>query len=125
MFSINKSSSFLSNIEDRLKRLSKGNLLSDLDRYGQLGVQSLSQATPVRTGLTARSWDYRIVDDGDSVGIEWFNTNEVDGTSVAILIQHGHGTGTGGFVHGRDFINPAMRPVFDRIEEDIRKKVRS
>jgi hypothetical protein len=109
-----------------LQRLTKsGDIFSGLDRYGQMGVDALSRATPVDSNRTANSWGYRIVRDRRGVGIEWFNTNDANGTPVAILIQYGHGTGTGGYVHGRDFINPAMRPVFDTIANEIWKKVKA
>lgn len=105
-----------------LNRLLRGDIFSDLDTYGRLGVNALSRATPVETGLTANSWGYRIIRDRKRPGIEWYNSNG-DGTSVAVLIQYGHGTGTGGYVQGRDYINPAILPVFDQISADIWKKV--
>lgn len=108
---------------DFINRILKNDIFSGFDDYGRIGVEALSRATPVDTGRTARSWDYRIIRDHKHPGIEWFNTNEAGGTPVPILIQFGHGTGTGGYVVGRDFINPAMQPIFDRIAEDIWKKV--
>lgn len=111
--------------ESFLKRLLKGDIFSDLDRYGQMGVEALSESTPIDTGLTAKSWQYRIINDTNRPGIEWYNTNTVNGTPVAIMIQYGHGTGTGGYVNGRDYINPAMRPIFDKIADEIWKKVKS
>lgn len=107
-----------------LKRILNGNLFSDLERYGQMGVDALSKATPVESGLTANSWVYKVFR-GRKPGIAWYNTNMAGGTSIAILIQYGHGTGTGGYVAGRDFINPAIRPLFDKIADDIWKKVKS
>ncbi len=109
---------------DFLKRIIQGDIYSDFHRYGEMGVKALSQGTPVDSRLTANSWEYRIVK-GRRPTIEWYNTNVVSGTPVAILIQYGHGTGTGGYVAGRDFINPAMRPIFDRIADDVWKKVKS
>lgn len=106
-----------------LKNMTNANLFSDLDRYGQMGVNALSSATPVDTGLTAQSWGYRIINDLYGPGIEWYNTDVENGVNVAILIQYGHGTGTGGYVQGRDFINPTMHPIFDQIANDIWKKV--
>lgn len=106
-----------------LSGLLRGDIYSDLDRYGKMGVEALAHATPVETGLTAKSWAYRIIKNKNRPGIEWYNTNVVSGTPVAILIQYGHGTGTGGYVEGRDFINPAMRPIFDQIASDIWRKV--
>lgn len=107
-----------------LEKLRRGDIYSDLDRYGQMGVAALSQATPQDTGETAMSWDYRVIR-GKRPSIEWFNTNKtIDGTPIAILIQYGHGTGTGGYVMGMDYINPAMRPIFQKIADEVWKKVR-
>ena len=100
-----------------------GDIFSGLDRYGQMGVNALASATPVDTGLTAQSWKYRIVKTRGRYTIEWYNTNVHNGSNVAILIQYGHGTGTGGFVQGRDYINPATRPIFDQIADDVWRKV--
>jgi hypothetical protein len=105
-----------------LQRLLRGDQYAELDRYGRQGVEALARATPVRTGLAANSWAYRVVK-GKRPGIEWYNTDTVNGTPVVVLIQYGHATGTGGYVHGRDFINPAMRSVFDQIANDVWKKV--
>lgn len=108
-----------------LNRAKRGFAFSSLDKYGKEGVLALQRATPVDTGLTARSWAYRVIKDSRRPGIEWYNTNSRNGTAVAILIQYGHGTGTGGYVQGRDYINPAMRPVFDKIATSILKEVTS
>lgn len=108
-----------------LEGLLKGDIFSDLDRYGEMGVNALSQATPVDTGTTAHDWQYRIVQDNFGPGIEWYNTNVVANTPVVILIQYGHGTGTGGYVEGRDFINPTMQPLFDQIANEVWKKVKA
>jgi len=110
---------------DFLKRINPDNLYSDLDAYGQMGADALARATPTDSGLTSRSWGYRIKGSGTSVQIEWYNTNVNKGVPIAIIIQYGHGTGTGGYVVGRDYINPAIRPVFDKIQDDIWKKVSS
>jgi hypothetical protein len=107
---------------DFLDRLKRREMYRDLDRYGRMGVEALSRSTPKDTGLTAGSWAYRVLP-GKRPGIEWYNTNEAGGTSVAVLIQYGHGTGTGGYVGGRDFINPAMRPIFDMIADEVWKRV--
>lgn len=115
----------LNRTRGRLNKMLRGNFKSDLARWGQMGVDALSRSTPVDTRLSASSWEYRITTDRHGPRIEWYNTNEVNGTPVVILIQYGHATGTGGYVHGRDFINPAMRPVFDKIANEMRKKVRS
>lgn len=115
----------LKKTRNHLSKMLKNGIDSDLDRWGQMGVDALSRATPVDTQLSASSWGYRITRDRHGPRIEWYNTNQVNGTPVVILIQYGHGTGTGGYVQGRDFINPAIRPVFDKISADIRKKVRA
>jgi len=108
-----------------LMKMKRADLFSNLDRYGAMGVKALASMTPVDSGLTQQSWAYRIVRDSRHIGIEWYNTNKVNGTPIAVLIQYGHGTGTGGYIQGRDYINPAMRPVFDNISNEIWKKVRS
>lgn len=97
--------------------------LDKLDRYGQVGVDALSRATPIDTGKTAESWGYTVETKKDSVTITWTNSNIEDGIPIAILIQYGHGTRNGGYVQGRDYINPAIQPVFDRISEEIWKEV--
>lgn len=108
-----------------LSKISRGGLFEDLNRFGQMGVAALSKATPIDTSLTANAWEYRIIKDKKRPGIEWYNTNKINNISIVILIQYGHATGTGGYVQGRDFINPAMRPVFDKIADEIWKKVKS
>ena len=96
-------------------------LLSDLDKYGKMGVRALEKATPVDEGDTRRSWEYRVT----KSSIEWYNTHTNRGANIAILIQYGHGTGTGGYIQGRDYINPAIQPVFDQIAAEIGKKVKN
>ncbi len=108
-----------------LNRMLNREYLSDFDRYGQMGVTALSITNPKDSGLSARSWSYQILDNKIFPGIAWYNTDVEGGQQVVILIQYGHGTGTGGWVQGRDFINPTMQPVFDRIADDIWKKVKS
>lgn len=100
-----------------------GNFLNVLGRFGQMGVHALSRATPVETGETAASWGYRVGTARGLYFIEWYNTHSEGGAPVAILIQYGHGTGTGGYVAGIDYINPAMRPIFDRITAEVWKQV--
>ena len=90
-----------------------------LERYGEEGVSALAAATPTESGITATSWDYKISTTKSSLKISWTNSNVKDGVPIAVIIQYGHGTGTGGYVQGRDYINPAMRPIFDRIIQDI------
>lgn len=110
----------LTNYLERAKHVVK---LSDLDRYGREGVAALESATPVRTGLTARSWYYEIEQSKGSVTISFSNSNIQNGVPIAIILQYGHGTRNGGWVQGRDYINPAIRPVFDRIADDAWREV--
>lgn len=86
-----------------------------LDKYGKMGVAALSSATPVDTGLTAESWSYEIQNDGKTATISFVNSNVNRGIHIAIILQYGHATGTGGWVEGRDYINPAIQPVFDQL----------
>ena len=106
---------------ERCKNLVK---LGVLDKYGREGVNALSMATPVDTGKTASSWRYRISSTPTSISIEWINDNTTkDGIPIVVLIQYGHGTGNGGYVVGNDFINPAIKPVFDKISDALWKEV--
>lgn len=97
--------------------------LGDLDKYGREGVAALASATPVDTGLTASSWRYEIQHGNDSVSISFYNDNIQNGVPIAIILQYGHGTRNGGYVQGRDYINPAIKPIFDKITEDAWKEV--
>lgn len=99
--------------------------LGDLDRFGREGVSALSSATPVDTGLTASSWYYEIEHGNDRVTISFHNSNIQNGVPIAVILQYGHATRNGGWVEGRDYINPAIQPVFDRIVESAWKEVRS
>lgn len=94
-----------------------------LNKYGDEGVAALSAATPVDTGKTANSWYYRINDRRGSVSIAFYNSNINKGVPIAIILQYGHGTRTGGWVEGRDYINPTMRPIFDKIAENAWREV--
>lgn len=114
-----------SKLSSFFERIKEAVHLSNLDKYGQAGVAALSSATPVRTGLTAGSWSYKIAHTGSGVAIQFFNSNINKGFPVAIMLQYGHGTGTGGWVEGRDYINPAIQPVFDQIVEEAWKEVTS
>lgn len=96
---------------------------SNLRKYGEEGVRALEASTPKDTGLTASSWYYDIEQTRDTVTINWKNRNVNKGVLIAAVIQYGHGTGTGGYVNGIDYINPAMRPVFQKIAEDAWKEV--
>lgn len=109
-----------------LRAMKEKRFLRNLDKFGQAGVEALSKATPKDTGLTANSWKYEINDDGERLSLTWYNTNvKKDYFNVAVMIQYGHGTGTGGWVEGIDYINPALRPVFDKIEKDIWEEVQN
>lgn len=98
---------------------------ADLDRYGKEGVAALASATPVDSGLTANSWYYEIERGRGTSSITFYNSNVHKGICIAIILQYGHGTGTGGWVEGRDYINPAIQPIFDRIAENAWKEVTS
>lgn len=106
-----------------LNRMQGRDYLNLLDVYGKMGVEALSKATPVDSGTTAISWSYEIERTSDSTTISWLNSNENQGVNIAVILQYGHGTGTGGYVQGRDYINPALRPVFDKIAENAWKGV--
>jgi hypothetical protein len=111
--------------ESFLHNITSDKLFSDLKRGGERGKDALSGATPVDTGKAASSWNYTVEQGSGGATIFWSNSNREGGLPVVLYIQYGHGTGTGGYVPGRDFINPAMRPVFDQIAEDVWKKVTS
>ena len=97
--------------------------LSDLDRYGREGVAALASATPVDTGKTAASWYYDIKINKESASITFNNSNIQNGVPIAIILQYGHGTRNGGWVEGRDYINPVIQPIFDKIAEEAWKEV--
>lgn len=107
-------------LEKFLSRVSGGQyILRVLDKYGQAGVEALASATPKRSGLTASSWSYEAVVEGDTIKLIWSNSNVKNGYfNVAMMLQLGHGTGTGGYVTGIDYINPALRPIFDKLADD-------
>ena len=106
-----------------LEKAKKAAGMKDLSKYGKAGVAALSSATPVDSGLTASSWYYEIKNQNGRISIDFCNSNINDGVPIAIILQFGHGTGTGGWVQGRDYINPAIRPIFDAIVEDAWKEV--
>lgn len=106
-----------------LEKAKKAVNIRDLDRIGKEGVAALAAATPVKTGLTANSWYYEIVRKNGKVEINFHNSNIQNGVSIAILLQYGHGTRNGGFVQGRDYINPAIQPIFDRLANEAWKEV--
>ena len=103
--------------------MGKKDYLRELDRLGQQGVQALRSMTPVESGATAAGWYYEVVTTGGQAGIAWYNNHSNNGVNIAIILQYGHGTGTGGWVAGRDYINPAIKPVMDQIAENVWKAV--
>ena len=105
---------------ERAKRVVR---LSDLDRFGRQGVAALSSATPVDSGETAASWYYEITNKNGIIRISFLNKNIQNGVPIAIILQYGHGTGTGGWVEGRDYINPSVQPIFDQIANTAWKEV--
>lgn len=113
---LRKTDRFLSGIIQRHYR-------NKLNHYGELGVQALRAATPKDTGLTAESWSYAIMQEGDRLVLYWTNSNRNDGVLIAILLQYGHGTRTGGWVEGVDYINPALRPIFEQMANELWKEV--
>lgn len=124
MISVESSGSF-KNFEAFAAKMSKADLYSGLDALGREGVAVLKSATPAESGETAAGWDYEIRSTRGSYSIVWVNRHRPNGFPVAIMLQYGHGTGTGGYVQGRDYINPAIRPIFDRIADRAWKVVTS
>lgn len=111
------------NTEKFLKNASRFDIRHVLEKYGQEGVAALAAATPVDSGLTAKSWDYEVKITKGSYIITWTNSNVVDGVPIAIILQYGHGTRNGGWVQGRDYINPAIQPIFDKIVNEVWREV--
>ena len=111
-----------SKLTSYLERAKEFAELGFLDKYGREGVAALASATPVKTGLTAASWQYKIERTNNSTSLVFYNTNIVKGVSIAVILQYGHGTGNGGWVEGRDYINPAIQPIFDRIADELRRR---
>jgi hypothetical protein len=108
-----------------LSLFSSYKLMGVLEKYGNEGVKALQSTTPKDSGLTASSWSYEITVEKDLITISWNNSNVNDGVPIAVLIQYGHGTGTGGYVEGVDYINPAMHPIFKQIADSAWKEVNS
>ena len=106
-----------------LERAKEAVKLGDLDKYGREGVAALSSATPIDSGKTAESWYYEIKNQNGSVSINFLNSNVNKGVPIAVILQYGHGTRNGGWVQGRDYINPATRPIFDKIAESAWREV--
>lgn len=106
-----------------LDRILGGDLYPNLDIYAQKGVEALRAVTPQESGATSEQWSYEIERNGDQVTIWWINSHVVDGFNVAIGLQYGHGTGNGGWIQGYDYINPALKPIFDEIADNVWKEV--
>lgn len=113
------------NTESFLKAMSQKKMFDTLEKYGQMGVDALSNATPVASGLAARSWSYSIEKERDSYTITWSNGDIENGFPVVIMLQYGHATRNGGFIRGIDYINPALKPIFDKIDQEVWKAVTS
>lgn len=115
----------LKNLEKFLNKAQRGDWYRQIEPLAKRGVAALAAATPTDSGITAASWDFKISRKGGGVTIEWVNRNQNGDFNVAVALQMGHGTGTGGYVRGRDYINPAIRPVFDQIADGVWKVVQS
>lgn len=122
MITITQKGSF-NRVDRYLRKLSKLELEQVLNKYGNLGVNALSNATPLETGLTAHSWYFDTVARPGYYSIRWYNSHVEDGVPIAVILQYGHGTRTGGYVQGRDYIMPAMRPIFDQIAAEAWREV--
>lgn len=112
-----------SNLEDFLRRNKRKSYLKVLEEYGKKGVNALKASTPVDSGLTASSWYYDISEENGQAAINFCNSNVNDGVQIAIILQYGHGTRNGGWVEGRDYINPAIQPIFDQLADSAWREV--
>ena len=112
-----------SRLTNFLERAKEGIHLGKLNKYGRAGVKALASTTPIDSGKTADSWYYKIENKNGTATISFLNSNINDGVPIAVVLQYGHGTGTGGWVEGRDYINPAIQPIFDQIAKDAWKDV--
>lgn len=124
MITIESKGSFR-NTENFLSKMSGDSIYAQLDKYAQDGVFALSEATPKDSGRTSEGWSYAIDREGKATTISWSNDRMTEGVPVVILLQYGHATGTGGFVQGKDFINPSIMPIFDEIADNVWKAVKS
>lgn len=122
MIKITTTGSF-SKTEKFLNKTKKYNYKKVLEKYAEQGVRALRDATPIDSGETASSWRYKIKMDNNSYRIEWYNTNVNDGVSIAVILQYGHATRNGSYVEGIDYINPALKPVFDNLAKEVWKEV--
>ena len=113
------------NTANFLKKMQAQDMYSGLETLAQRGVAALQAATPTASGLTGMSWNYEIEVSKERASITWLNTHSVNGVNIAVILQYGHGTRTGGYVTGIDYINPAIRPIFDEIANEVWKKVTS
>lgn len=111
------------NLESFLNRAGKFDMRTFLDRYGREGVEALRSNTPIDSGLTASSWDYYVDTNKRTSKIVWTNTHNISGVNIAIILQYGHATKNGGYVQGQDYINPAIRPIMDKIADDVWREV--
>lgn len=125
MIKVTTSGSF-KNLENFANAVVKGDIYDSLAAYGEVGVNALASETPVDSRLSSLSWYYRVEKKKGAWQVSWHNDNVTrDGVPIVILLQYGHGTGTGGYVQGQDFINPALRPIFDKISDGVWKAVTS
>lgn len=111
------------NLESFLTKARKFDMRTFLDRYGREGVEALRSNTPIDSGITASSWDYYIDTNKRTSKIVWTNTHNISGVNIAIILQYGHATKNGGYVQGQDYINPAIRPIMDKIADDVWREV--
>lgn len=123
MFSVRHRGSFR-NLEDFIRRTLRSDYMNILHKYGAMGVNELGHATPKGTGMTAQSWTYKIIKTRKGHTVTWANSNTTSsGTPIVVLLHYGHGTNGGGYVQGRDFINPTVRPIFDRLANELWEEV--
>jgi hypothetical protein len=122
MITIKQSGNF-NNTDKFLKRVSMSNYLHIFEKYGREGIAALALVTPIDSGVTSDSWGYKIKRTSKGISIAWTNSHIVAGVPIVILLQYGHGTRNGGYVQGTDFINPAIRPIFDKMSLDIWREV--
>ena len=120
-----KHSGDFKNTESFFKRMKARSYLQTLEKYARAGVKALASMTPTDSGKTAASWDYEIVQKANGYSIYWTNSNINDGVNIALILQYGHGTGTGGYVQGIDYVNPAIRPIFESMANEAWKEVTS
>lgn len=118
-----ESSGSFRNTDAFLRRMVRGDIYHSAESFAKQGVEALKAATPQDTGETAEGWYYEIVTEGDRTTIWWNNSHQVNGFNVAVGLQYGHGTGTGGYVEPTDFINPALKPIFDKLADATWKEV--